>query len=387
MEIAAVILSGIAVILLLILLLKPSKNRISSDDMNSISSAVSEQSRTTISAIQSGINGMTGSIMETQRQLGELQDKRLNDFSTRIAQMTVENKESLEKIRGTVEEKLQKTLDERISKSFSAVNDRLEQVYKGLGEMQNLAVGVGDLKKMLSNVKTRGIIGEIQLGSILKEIMSQEQFCENVATKSGSADRVEFAVRFPGGSDGEVLLPIDAKFPADTYVQLMDAYDNGDAALIKQQSLQFEHRLIECAKDIKTKYIDPPATTDFAIMFLPTEGLYAEAIRHGMIEKLQYDHKIIIAGPTTMAALLNSFQMGFQTLAIQKRSSEVWEVLGAVKTEFANFETVLQKAQDKITGANTELDKLIGTRTRAINRKLRGVTEISQEAASLILEE
>ncbi|MBQ9921320.1 MAG: DNA recombination protein RmuC, partial [Clostridia bacterium] len=284
-------------------------------------------------------------------------------------------------------EKLQKTLDERISQSFSAVNDRLEQVYKGLGEMQTLAVGVGDLKKMLSNVKTRGIIGEIQLGSILREIMSTEQFCENVATKSGSADRVEFAVRFPGGSDGEVLLPIDAKFPADIYVQLMDAYDNGDAALIKQQSAQFEHRLIECAKDIKTKYIDPPATTDFAIMFLPTEGLYAEAIRHGMIEKLQYDHKIIIAGPTTMAALLNSFQMGFQTLAIQKRSSEVWEVLGAVKTEFANFETVLQKAQDKITGANTELDKLIGTRTRAINRKLRGVTEISQEAASLILEE
>jgi len=387
MEIAAVILSGIAVILLLILLFKPAKSGISAEDMRSISNSVSEQSRTTISAIQSGINGMTGSIMETQRQLGELQDKRLNDFSTKIAQMTAENKESLEKIRGTVEEKLQKTLDERISQSFSAVNDRLEQVYKGLGEMQTLAVGVGDLKKMLSNVKTRGIIGEIQLGSILREIMSTEQFCENVATKSGSADRVEFAVRFPGGSDGEVLLPIDAKFPADIYVQLMDAYDNGDAALIKQQSAQFEHRLIECAKDIKTKYIDPPATTDFAIMFLPTEGLYAEAIRHGMIEKLQYDHKIIIAGPTTMAALLNSFQMGFQTLAIQKRSSEVWEVLGAVKTEFANFETVLQKAQDKITGANTELDKLIGTRTRAINRKLRGVTEISQEAASLILEE
>ena len=240
---------------------------------------------------------------------------------------------------------------------------------------------------MLSNVKTRGIIGEIQLGSILKEIMNSEQFCENVATKKGSADRVEFAVRLPGGSDGEVLLPIDAKFPADTYVQLMDAYDGGDAAAIKQQSSQFEHRLIECAKDIKTKYIDPPATTDFAIMFLPTEGLYAEAIRHGMIEKLQHDHKIIIAGPTTMAALLNSLQMGFQTLAIQKRSSEVWEVLGAVKTEFSNFETVLQRAQDKITGANSELDKLIGTRTRAINRKLRGVTEIPQEAASMILEE
>ncbi|MBQ9941130.1 MAG: DNA recombination protein RmuC [Clostridia bacterium] len=387
MEILTVILSGIAVILLLIILFKPVNRDLSVKDMQAINNAVSEQNLNTMSAVQMSINGMSNSIMETQRQIGELQDKRLNDFSVRISQLSEQNKESLEKMRDTVDQKLQKTLDERISKSFSMVNDRLEQVYKGLGEMQTLAVGVGDLKKMLSNVKTRGIIGEIQLGSILKEIMSPEQFCENISTKEGSADRVEFAVKLPGAGEGEVLLPIDAKFPADMYVQLMEAYESADAALIKTRSALFERSICEFAKDIKNKYVEPPHTTDFAIMFLPTEGLYAEAIRHGLVEKLQRDYKVNIAGPTTMAALLNSLQTGFHTLAIQKRSSEVWEVLGAVKTEFALFESVLQRAQDKITGANSELDKLIGVRTRAINRKLRGVTEIPQNEAQSVLEE
>ncbi len=388
MEIISLILSGIAVILLLILLLRPTQSRdLTAHDIQTINTAIAEQSRNTVSAVQSSVNGMSNSIMETQRQLGEMQDKRLNDFSDRIAQMTAQNKESLDKMRDTVDEKLQKTLEDRISKSFAMVNERLEQVYKGLGEMQNLAVGVGDLKKVLSNVKTRGIIGEIQLGNILEDILSPEQYCTNIATKQGSADRVEFAVKLPGAGEGEVYLPIDAKFPADIYTQLTDAYDNGDSAAIKTQSALFERRLCDFAKDIKTKYVDPPATTDFAIMFLPTEGLYAEAIRHGMVERLQREYKVNIAGPTTMAALLNSLQTGFKTLAIQKRSSEVWDVLGAVKTEFETFEAVLQKAQEKINGANSELDKLIGTRTRAINRKLKGVTQLTVDEAKNMFEE
>lgn len=388
METVIVVLSALAVILLVILILKPSKpHELSANDIQSINSAMSEQSRNTLSAIQLNFNSMTDVITQTQRQLAEIQDKRLNDFSQRVTQLTQQNKESLDKMRDTVDEKLQKTLEDRISKSFAIVNERLEQVYKGLGEMQTLAVGVGDLKKVLSNVKTRGIIGEIQLGNILRDILAPEQYLENVATIPGSADRVEFVVVLPGAEKNEVYLPIDAKFPADVYTQLMDAYENGDSAMLKSQSAQFERRLCEFAKDIKNKYIAPPYTTDFAIMFLPTEGLYAEAIRHGMVERLQHEYRVNIAGPTTMAALLNSLQTGFQTLAIQKRSSEVWEVLGAVKTEFGNFENVLRKAQEKITSANTELDKLIGVRTRAINRKLKDVTQLPSESAQNLLDE
>ncbi|MBE6688035.1 MAG: DNA recombination protein RmuC [Ruminococcaceae bacterium] len=388
MEIVIIILGSVAVLLLILLLLRrPSSRDMSANDIQAISNIISEQNRNTITAMQLSLNTLTESMTQTQRQLVDVQDKRLNDFSERISRLTQQNKESLDKMRDTVDEKLQKTLEERIARSFATVNERLEQVYKGLGEMQTLATGVGDLKKVLSNVKTRGILGEIQLGSILSDILSPEQYCENISTKPGSADRVEFAVVLPGSGDGEVYLPIDAKFPADIYAQLMEAYDSGDATLIKSQSALFERRLCDFAKDIKTKYVYPPATTDFAIMFLPTEGLYAEAIRHGMIERLQREYKVNIAGPTTMAALLNSLQTGFRTLAIQKRSSEVWEVLGAVKTEFENFETVLQKAQEKITSANSELDKLIGTRTRAINRKLKNVTQISADVAKNLLEE
>ena len=387
-SIISLILSAVAVILLLILLLRPaSRNELSAEDISTINKAVTEQTRNTISAVQLSVSSLSNTMLEAQRQIGEVQDKRLNDMALRISQLSEQNKESLDKMRDTVDEKLQKTLEERISKSFAMVNDRLEQVYKGLGEMQTLAVGVGDLKKVLSNVKTRGILGEIQLGAILQDILSPEQYCVNVATKQGSSDRVEFAVKLPGADEHEVYLPIDAKFPADVYVQLVDAYDGGDAGIIKTQSALFERRLCDFAKDIKTKYIDPPFTTDFAIMFLPTEGLYAEAIRHGMIERLQREYKVNIAGPTTMAALLNSLQTGFKTLAIQKRSSEVWEILGAVKTEFENFESVLQRAQEKINVANNELDKLIGTRTRAINRKLKGVTALPTESAKDILDE
>ena len=316
-------------------------------------------------------------ISRNQRDSAENMDRRLADINTRFSQMALENNRQLEEMRKTVDEKLQKTLDERITKSFKLVNDRLEQVYKGLGEMQNLAVGVGDLKKVLSNVKTRGILGEVQLGAILEQILAPEQYAENVITKSTGADRVEFAVKLPGDDERTVWLPIDAKFPADSYSRLVDAYELGDAAAIEEAAKNLERVIKSEAKDIHTKYIEPPYTTDFGIMFLPFEGLYAEVVRRGLLDVLQREYKVNIAGPTTMAALLNSLQMGFKTLAIQKHSGEVWEVLGAVKTEFANFSKVLGNARNRIRMADEELEKLIGTRTRAIERKLRGVESLT----------
>lgn len=316
-------------------------------------------------------------ISRNQRDGAENMDRRLADINTRFSQMALENNRQLEEMRKTVDEKLQKTLDERITQSFKLVNDRLEQVYKGLGEMQNLAVGVGDLKKVLSNVKTRGILGEVQLGAILEQILAPEQYAENVITKSTGADRVEFAVKLPGDDERTVWLPIDAKFPADSYSRLVDAYELGDAAAIEEAAKNLERVIKSEAKDIHTKYIEPPYTTDFGIMFLPFEGLYAEVVRRGLLDVLQREYKVNIAGPTTMAALLNSLQMGFKTLAIQKHSGEVWEVLGAVKTEFANFSKVLGNARNRIRMADEELEKLIGTRTRAIERKLRGVESLT----------
>ena len=316
-------------------------------------------------------------ISRNQRDSAENMDRRLADINTRFSQMALENNRQLEEMRRTVDEKLQKTLDERITQSFKLVNDRLEQVYKGLGEMQNLAVGVGDLKKVLSNVKTRGILGEVQLGAILEQILAPEQYAENVVTKSTGADRVEFAVKLPGDDERTVWLPIDAKFPADSYSRLVDAYELGDPAAIEEAAKNLERVIKSEARDIRTKYIEPPYTTDFGIMFLPFEGLYAEVVRRGLLEVLQREYTVNIAGPTTMAALLNSLQMGFKTLAIQKHSGEVWEVLGAVKTEFANFSKVLGNARNRIRMADEELEKLIGTRTRAIERKLRGVESLT----------
>ena len=301
-------------------------------------------------------------------------------------ELRAENSRQLEQMRGTVDEKLQKTLDERISQSFKMVNERLEQVYKGLGEMQSLASGVGDLKKVLSNVKTRGVLGEIQLGAILEEILSPDQYIANAVTKPGSKNFVEFAVKMPGNGEDTVLLPVDAKFPADAYSQLMDAYDSGDPALIEATGKTLETRIRQFAKDIRDKYIDPPHTTDFGIMFLPFEGLYAEVVRRGMVEPLQRDYHVNVAGPTTMAALLNSLQMGFRTLAIQKRSGEVWKVLGAVKTEFDQFGDVITVAQSRLEQANAELDKLVGVRTRQIQRKLSAVATLSDTDARQILE-
>lgn len=305
----------------------------------------------------------------------------------RLAALQDENGKKLEEMRAMVSEKLEKTLEDRIGQSFRLVSERLEQVYKGLGEMQTLAAGVGDLRKVLSNVKTRGVLGEVQLGAILEEILAPEQYRANVATKRGSSCVVEFAVKLPGDDDTAVYLPVDAKFPADAYTQLVDAYDAGDAAAIEAAGTALDRRIRLFAKEIRDKYIDPPYTTDFAVMFLPFEGLYAEVARRGLFEVLQRDYRITVAGPTTMAAFLNSLQMGFRTLAIQKRSSEVWEVLGAVKTEFSKFGGVLAAAQQKLTQANSELDKLVGVRTRQIQRRLSSVASLSEDKSSRIMSE
>ena len=294
-----------------------------------------------------------------------------------------ENLRQLDEMRQTVDEKLQKTLEEKMNKSFSLVNERLEQVYKGLGEMQTLAVGVGDLKKVLSNVKTRGILGEIQLGAILSEILSKEQYEENIATKKGSKNVVEFAIKLPSDGAGTVYLPVDSKFPGDTYSALRDAIESCDKQRIETAQKALVQRIKGEAKDIHDKYIDPPNTTEFAIMFLPFEGLYSEVVNMGLVEVLQREYKVNIAGPSTMAALLNSLQMGFKTLAVQKRSAEVWKILGGVKTEFDKFNDVLVMTQQRLDQANKELDKLVGVRTRQIQRQLKDVESVSLSEQNL----
>ncbi len=322
---------------------------------------------------------------EFREQSAAAQEQMRRTMEERLTTLQARNAEQLEQMRVTVDEKLQKTLDERIAKSFQMVNERLGEVHKGLGEMQALAGDVGDLKKVMAGVKTRGILGEIQLGAIMEEILAPEQYETNAVTKPGTANRVEFAVRLPGEGDQSVYLPVDAKFPADAYHHVVDAYEAGDSDRIKTALSELEIRLKGCAKDIRDKYIAPPYTTTFGILFLPFEGLYAEVVRQGLADTLRRQYDVSVAGPTTLAALLNSLQMGFRTLAIQRRSGEVWEVLGAVKTEFATFERVLAKAKERIDQTGDELDKLIGTRTRQINRKLRSVAELpSAEAQKLI---
>lgn len=328
---------------------------------------------------------------ERIKNLEESNHKRLSEMreiiEKRLDVIREDNNKRLEQMQQTVDEKLQKTLEDKMDKSFKLVSERLEQVYKGLGEMQTVAAGVGDLKKVLSNVKTRGILGEIQLGAILKEILSPEQFEENVATKPNSKNVVEFAVKMPVEEGGFIYLPIDSKFPADAYSALTEAYDSGEAEKVQLARSTMMSRMKSFAKDIHEKYVEVPYTTEFAIMFLPFEGLYAEAVNCGMVEVLQREYRINIAGPSTMAALLNSLQMGFKTVAIQKRSMEVWEVLGAVKSEFDKFEKILSATQQRINQANTELDKLVGVRTRAIQRKLRDVEKLDDATAEELLDE
>jgi len=304
--------------------------------------------------------------------------------SENMKDMREENTRKLDEIRGTVDEKLQTTLEKRISESFKTVSDQLEQVYKGLGEMQNLANDVGGLKKVLSGVKTRGILGEVQLGAILEEILAPEQYDVNVATIPGSSNRVEYAVKLPG-PDGSVYLPIDAKFSLDRYSQLLDAQAAGDRALVDAAYNALAQAIKNEAKDIRDKYIETPYTTHFGIMFLPFEGLYAEVVSHGLLEELQQKYNVNVAGPSTMAALLNSLQMGFRTLAIQKKSSEVWTVLGAVKTEFDKFESGMQEMQKHLNKTSASLETLMGTRTRAIQRKLREVQSLDSESSDRVL--
>ena len=332
-------------------------------------------------AIDSQNNIISNNSIESEKKLDNIR----TTMEHRLSIIQQENSVKLEEMRNTVDEKLQKTLESRISESFKLVSERLEQVYKGLGEMQSLASGVGDLKKVLSNVKSRGVLGEVQLGAILEEILIKEQYEANIITKKGTQNFVEFAIKLPGDNNS-VYLPIDAKFPADAYTNLLDAYESGDVASIENNKNILSRRIKGFAKDIQEKYIDSPNTTEFAIMFLPFEGLYAEVVKLGLIEDLQRNYKVNIAGPTTMAALLNSLQMGFKTLAIQKRSSEVWNILGAVKTEFEKFSSVLESAQSRIEQANMELDKLIGVRTRQIQRKLKDIEALENDESEKLLE-
>ena len=317
--------------------------------------------------------------------LAKLNEERLEamrqTIATQLQAIQEDNTRKLEQMRATVDEKLQSTLEKRLGESFKQVSERLEQVYKGLGEMRNLATGVGDLKKVLTNVKTRGTWGEIRLSHILEQILTPDQYDVNVATKKNSNERVEFAIKLPGpDTDNEtvVWLPIDSKFPQEDYQRLLDAQEAADKELSEKSIKNLAMRVKAEAKYIKEKYIDPPHTTDFGIMFLPVEGLYAEVLRQpGLCDTLQRDFRIVITGPTTLAALLNSLQMGFRTLAIEKRSSEVWELLGVVKTEFGKFGDVLAKTKKKLKEASNTIDQA-EVRTRAIERKLRKVEEVPQ---------
>lgn len=318
----------------------------------------------------------------------ELQRERLEAMTRQQEQLVRSTEKHLDDMRLMVEEKLQKTLNERIGQSFELVRTQLENVQQGLGEMKNLAQDVGGLKRVLTNVKTRGTFGEVQLAALLEQMLSPEQYEANVKTKKKGTEFVEFAVKLPGKEEGleRVYLPIDAKFPKDAYEHYLDAYESGNVEQINATSRQLELIVKKMARDIRDKYLDPPYTTDFGIMFLPFENIYAEVIRRtALVEQLQREFRVIVTGPTTLGAILNSLQMGFRTLAIEKRSSEVWTVLAAVKTEFGKFGGMLQKVQKNLETAGLQLDEVIGKRTRAIERRLRGVQELPADQSADIL--
>ena len=318
----------------------------------------------------------------------EMQREKFENMNRQQDILVKSTEKRLDEMRIMVEEKLQKTLNERIGQSFELVRSQLENVQKGLGEMKNLAEDVGGLKKVLGNVKTRGTFGEIQLAALLEQMLSPEQYEANVKTRKNATEFVEFAIKLPGKENGKdvVYLPIDAKFPKDVYEQYMDAYEEGDATRIESASKQLEITIKRMAKDIHEKYVEPPFTTDFAILFLPFESIYAEVIRRtALVETLQKDYKIVVTGPTTLGAILNSLQMGFRTLAIQKRTSEVWGVLGAVKTEFGKFGGMLEKVQKNLQNAGDQLEEVMGKRTRAIERKLRQVEALPTEESKQML--
>lgn len=338
--------------------------------------------------LNQGLKQIEDNIFNHLRYSSNLQKERLELMEKQQEKLIATTEKKLEEMRIVVEEKIQKTLNERIGQSFKAVQLHLEQVQQGLGEMKNLAEDVGGLKKVLTNVKMRGTFGEVQLGALLEQMLSPEQFDVNVKTKQNSSNFVEYAIKLPGKDslDNPIYLPIDAKFPKDIYEQYLEAFESGDALQIENTGKQLEYTIKSMAKEIHDKYIDPPYTTDFAILFLPFENIYAEVIRRtSLMETLQRDFKITVTGPTTLGAILNSLQMGFRTLAIQKRTSEVWGVLGAVKTEFNKFGDLLEKIQRNLQVAGNQLEEVIGTRTRAIKRTLREVEQLPQEESRKIL--
>lgn len=366
--------------------------------------AIKEQNRSNLE-IFNQLNNNNLSSLET---IGKLLQEKLSNIERRVEHMEQANEQRLEgmratvegkleeirndnslkldQIRGTVDEKLQTTLEQRISTSFRTVTEELKRVYEGIGEMRKLATGVDSLKKILGNVKTRGILGEVQLGAILEEILAPEQYECDIATVSGSRNRVEFAIHMPGTDGNTVYLPIDSKFPGDLYQHLLDAKESGSKEDVEAAYKALEARIRDEAKDIHAKYIAPPETTEFGIMFLPFEGLYAEVVSRGMLQELQHKYKVTITGPSTMAAYLNSLRMGFRTLAIQKRSSEVWNILGAVKTEFGKFQSGLLAMRGHLDSTSKDLDKLMTTRTNVITKKLSNVESLSENKAQEILE-
>lgn len=334
----------------------------------------------------SAIQAFQKSFAESMELFNRLQREKFGELSIRQQELLQNTEKKLEEMRATVDEKLQKTLHERIGQSFELVSKQLENVQKGLGEMQTLAQDVGGLKRVLSNVKIRGTIGEVQLSMLLEQILAPDQYDANVKTKSGSDKLVEFAVKLPGRAEGDesVYLPIDAKFPKDVYEQLLDAYESGDLQRVETTSRILEQTIRSMAKDIRDKYLAPPHTTDFGIMFLPFESIYGEVTRRAaLLEQLQQEYHVIVTGPTTLAAILNSLQMGFRTLAIQKRSSEVWRILGGVKAEFEKFGGLLEKAQKNLQTANNQLEEVMGKRTRAIQRQLRSVETCNIQTTSI----
>lgn len=384
----------VAMAVVLVIVLSKNKNNNINDAIYDASKKLNQDTVNSVKLMSDMINQNQVNMAENQKFQLQQMENRLKTFSMeneqklenirstvekKLTYMQEDNNKQLENIRTTVDEKLQNTLENKLNKSFETVSKQLQQVYKGLGEMQNLAVGVGDLKKVLSNVKTRGILGEIQLSAILKEILSPEQYEENVATKKGSRNVVEFAIKLPADDESFVYLPIDSKFPGDTYAKLVDAMNSGNKEEIEVCSKNLLRTIKSEAKDIHDKYISPPNTTEFAIMFLPFEGLYAEVVNRGMVEVLQREYKVNVAGPSTMGALLNSLQLGFKTLAVQKRSAEVWQILNDVKREFDTFADVLEKTQTRLNQANTELDKLVGVRTRKIQSQLSKVQKLEEK--------
>lgn len=352
-----------------------------SGTVDRLRSAVEDKLSTMSEKFQDGFDKNTEKIMEAQRE-------RFADMDRRQESLIQTTEKKLDEMRETVDEKLQQTLNERLGQSFRMVSEQLENVQKGLGEMKNLASDVGGLKNALTNVKVRGNFGELQLKSLLEQIMSPEQYDENVATVHGSSERVEFAIKLPGNGDSEgtVYLPIDSKFPKDVYDQYVDSLDSGDMAVTKAKSKQFENTITSMARDISTKYISVPYTTNFAIMFVPVENIYAEVIRRsGLTQELRDKWNILVTGPTTLGALLSSLQMGFRTLAIERRSNDVWETLGAVKTEFEKFGGLLDKAKKSIDTASETIEQLQGRRTKAIRRKLRDIEALPAEQAAALL--